>query len=36
LIFAASYPDHRVPDFYTDNKTALADIKRCAYEEKNK
>lgn len=33
LIFAASYPDQRVPDFYASNETALADIKRCAAEE---
>lgn len=33
LIFSASYPDQRVPNFYTDNETALADIKRCAKEE---
>ena len=33
LIFAASYPDQRVPDFYANNKDAMADIERCAKEE---
>ena len=33
LIYATAYPDQRVPDFYTDNETAMEDIKRCAAEE---
>ena len=33
LIFAASYPDQNVPDFYATNEDAMADIERCAMEE---
>lgn len=33
LIFASTYPDQRIPDFYCDNEVALKDIQRCAMEE---
>ncbi len=33
LIFAVSYPNQRVPDFYATNEDAMADIERCAKEE---
>jgi hypothetical protein len=33
LIFAASYPEQKVPDFYATNKDAMDDIERCAREE---
>ena len=33
LLFAVAYPNQRVPDFYSSNEDAMADIRRCAAEE---
>ena len=33
LIYHASRPDKRIPDFYCDDATAMADIKACAAEQ---
>jgi uncharacterized protein YjbI with pentapeptide repeats len=33
LIYLASRPDQRIPDFYCDNETAMADIRKCAAEQ---
>ena len=33
LIYAKSRPNKPIPDFYTDNETAMADLKKCAAED---
>jgi hypothetical protein len=33
MIYLASRPDQRIPDFYCDNETAMADIRKCAAEQ---